>query len=421
MNNKLKQIDLLVEEAYEKINLISIDANAVRQILTDLAKRSAEIDEKDFNDCWQPHSREPVIITRVKIYNARLLGDEKEDVKGEEDIDPSTPRPLKADDPRVLINGLPVKVDFRIVAEDYYQKHFVEQPNLHLLTDRFFVDERGGCIAVRDKMHPKYDLTCPGLHETTPDVIFYGNGYRENGVGWWKVSELTRKKANEVLAHLQSLNFDIPSNNLQPLPSVDELENELATLWGKDIAMIVRGVAKYLHTKYGTQSNTLQPLPDEIPPEIHVFTGSPGISADVWRWMKNKFGIPSNNLQPLPEKMPAWVNSAIIDVIRGVITPTAFYMVLCQHFGVKPREWWKELKNGDKFMFHGFIKTFNGKYAHIEGNYYLYSNETNTIGLAVEHCSPYIEPTPFRDKLSPELQQEFDELINQLNNDTTTN
>ena len=49
---------------------------------------------------------------------------------------PSTPQPLKADDPRVLINGFPVKVDFRIVSEDYYQKHFVDQPALQPLPEQ---------------------------------------------------------------------------------------------------------------------------------------------------------------------------------------------------------------------------------------------------------------------------------------------
>jgi hypothetical protein len=34
------------------------------------------------------------------------------------------------------------------------------------------------------------------------------------------------------------------------LPSVEELERELSKLWGKDIEMIQKGVAKYLHSKY---------------------------------------------------------------------------------------------------------------------------------------------------------------------------
>ena len=34
------------------------------------------------------------------------------------------------------------------------------------------------------------------------------------------------------------------------LPSVEELEKEMSKLWGKDIEMIQKGVATYLHNKY---------------------------------------------------------------------------------------------------------------------------------------------------------------------------
>jgi hypothetical protein len=43
-------------------------------------------------------------------------------------------------------------------------------------------------------------------------------------------------------------NYGTPEK--QPLPSVEELERELSKLWGKDIEMIQKGVAKYLHSKY---------------------------------------------------------------------------------------------------------------------------------------------------------------------------
>lgn len=67
---------------------------------------------------------------------------------------------------------------------------------------RFFIDERCGCIAVRDRKHPSYDETYPGLHNDTSDVIFYAYGNRnENG---WYVDERFVKKANDVLVHLQS-------------------------------------------------------------------------------------------------------------------------------------------------------------------------------------------------------------------------
>ena len=79
----------------------------------------------------------------------------------------------------------------------------VPQCDKTAVISRFFIDERGGCIAVRDSKHPDYDETYPGLHNDTSDVIFYAHGNRnENG---WYVDERFVKKANDVLSHLQSL------------------------------------------------------------------------------------------------------------------------------------------------------------------------------------------------------------------------
>jgi hypothetical protein len=33
------------------------------------------------------------------------------------------------------------------------------------MTDRYFLDKRVGCAAVRDRQHPDYDETYPGLHQ----------------------------------------------------------------------------------------------------------------------------------------------------------------------------------------------------------------------------------------------------------------
>ena len=72
-----------------------------------------------------------------------------------------------------------------------------------IVSSRFFIDERVGCIAVRDKKHPEYNESYPGLHNDTADVIFYAHGSRnENG---WFVDERWRRKAGEVLKHLMSL------------------------------------------------------------------------------------------------------------------------------------------------------------------------------------------------------------------------
>lgn len=44
------------------------------------------------------------------------------------------------------------------------------------MSERYFVDERGGCIAVRDRQHVEYDPDYQGLHPDTPSVVFYRGG-----------------------------------------------------------------------------------------------------------------------------------------------------------------------------------------------------------------------------------------------------
>ncbi len=44
------------------------------------------------------------------------------------------------------------------------------------MKDRYFVDVRVGCAAVRDRQHPDYDESYPGLHWYTKDVIAYKHG-----------------------------------------------------------------------------------------------------------------------------------------------------------------------------------------------------------------------------------------------------
>jgi hypothetical protein len=70
---------------------------------------------------------------------------------------------------------------------------------------RYFIDERGGCIAVRDRNEtdPEYQ----GLHHDTRGVVWYAHGTRENVVcptcnhsysGAWVVAQSDRDEAQRV-------------------------------------------------------------------------------------------------------------------------------------------------------------------------------------------------------------------------------
>jgi len=51
--------------------------------------------------------------------------------------------------------------------------------------DRYFLDIRVGCAAVRDRQHTSYDETYPGLHQDMPDVVLYKHGTNPvSGMDW---------------------------------------------------------------------------------------------------------------------------------------------------------------------------------------------------------------------------------------------
>lgn len=61
--------------------------------------------------------------------------------------------------------------------------------------DRYFLDIRGGCAAVRDRQHPGYDESYPGLHKSMLDVVEYKHGFNDNG---WQINK-------EDIDYLQSV------------------------------------------------------------------------------------------------------------------------------------------------------------------------------------------------------------------------
>lgn len=60
---------------------------------------------------------------------------------------------------------------------------------------RFFVDERVGCIAIRDTQHPEFDVEHQGLDSELPDVVKFEMGTLVDNE--WVVSE-------EIIEHFKS-------------------------------------------------------------------------------------------------------------------------------------------------------------------------------------------------------------------------
>ena len=65
---------------------------------------------------------------------------------------------------------------------------------------RFFVDERVGCIAIRDSQHPDFDVEHQGLDHELPCVVKFKLGNLVNNE--WIVSDETIEQFNSECASL---------------------------------------------------------------------------------------------------------------------------------------------------------------------------------------------------------------------------
>lgn len=61
---------------------------------------------------------------------------------------------------------------------------------IDVVMPRYFIDERAGCAAVRDREHPKYDKAYQGLHQDTPDVVVYAHGFQNHEKGCWEMKDV---------------------------------------------------------------------------------------------------------------------------------------------------------------------------------------------------------------------------------------
>ena len=81
------------------------------------------------------------------------------------------------------------------------------------MKERYFIDIRVGCGAVRDSQHPEYDESYQGLHVDTPDVVLYKHG-KTTEIGW--------EMREEDIQQLQDL-----CDRLNVWPQRDQKLNEL--------------------------------------------------------------------------------------------------------------------------------------------------------------------------------------------------
>lgn len=65
-------------------------------------------------------------------------------------------------------------------------------------SERYFLDVRVGCAAVRDSWHESYNDTYPGLHSYMEDVVSYKHGKQNSDKNSWEMN-------SEDIEYLQEL------------------------------------------------------------------------------------------------------------------------------------------------------------------------------------------------------------------------
>jgi hypothetical protein len=201
---------------------------------------------------------------------------------------------------------------------------------------------------------------------------------------------------------------------LQPLPSVDELKEEVYKLTNSLSHTECEVISKHFYSKYSTPKSELQPLPSEMPKEFrnilqdYYTLKTSTREHDVWQEFRNHYGTPTKKELVSDQDL----SDEIYDLAWHELTPKecdklAEYLVRKYSLNPPKREWWMDLKEGDKFMCslsHEGVETLH----HIETEPRFYISEDTCFTL--NHCTPYHEPSihdKVKDKLGIELYEEF--------------
>ena len=153
----------------------------------------------------------------------------------------------------------------------------------------------------------------------------------------------------------------------------------------------------------------LQPLPDEMPDEFKL-NYSLMTAPYTWNWLVKTYSSPTKKELVSVDEL----EKEFLSIVRSLpLVGGAFHIsLLAQHiidtYSLNPpkREWWMDLKEGEKFKDgKGGVFIFDGMF--YIGSDGVYSHPANK-------STPYIEPTIF-DKLKAKgvTDDEINELINQ--------
>ena len=91
--------------------------------------------------------------------------------------------------------------------------------DINKIKERYYIDERAGCIAIRDRKQMGDDPS-PGLHDDTPGVVEYWHG-------------IPQDKKCQMCGHVSFDGWVIPDNIVVKAKRIcDELNNKLSDKLG---------------------------------------------------------------------------------------------------------------------------------------------------------------------------------------------
>ena len=152
-----------------------------------------------------------------------------------------------------------------------------------------------------------------------------------------------------------------------------------------DNSFIVRLIKEY----NSTLPTALVPLPKEMPALWHdAFTDllhNRMQPSEFYSLIRNTYGTPQKqNLPSVEELAKEMLNVWNVNTFNEV----AEYVI--NKYSLHTREWWQDLKEGDKFMWKGQVKTFRGY--EIEHKLYI-EPFPSMVYCPASDCTPYTHPT----------------------------
>ena len=197
--------------------------------------------------------------------------------------------------------------------------------------------------------------------------------------------------------------LELPTPSLNPMKIDEErMESILIGIGGDAYYKNQTRKAIKIYNSTLEDHQVLQPLPKDKP---DWFEWSLDTSKyDLWDELVKTYGTPTKKELVSVEELEKEIYDSTVNLNDNECKVLAKNLV--NKYGLNPpkREWWMDLKEGDKFMKGCYTYELSNLDSHVR----LYT-EQNGYFLA-EECQPYIEPSihdKVKEKLGIELYQEF--------------